>query len=119
MKEEIVYNCGGLPLAAMTLAEVISIQMAKNEGFWPHPSVYKGIHLGLHVYDVEDLKEAIEKLRLIPGVDHIKIEEGLLVISPTYKSYIFVRGECDAEEIVKQLRKFCFTELFAVYNLSP
>ncbi|KAA8531348.1 hypothetical protein F0562_006057 [Nyssa sinensis] len=30
MKEEIVDNCCGLPLAAMTLAEVISIQMAKD-----------------------------------------------------------------------------------------
>ncbi|KAA8531350.1 hypothetical protein F0562_006059 [Nyssa sinensis] len=103
MKEEIVDNCGGLPLAVMTLAEVISIQMAKKE-FWPDPFKRKWIHLGLHVYDVEDLEKAIEKLRLLPGVDEVEITEHY--DSPTYKKYIIVRGYCDIEEMVKQIVLF-------------
>ncbi|KAA8525210.1 hypothetical protein F0562_006926 [Nyssa sinensis] len=87
MKEEIVDNCGGLPLATMTLAEFISIQMAKRK-YWPAPDVRKLIYLGLHVYDVEDLEKAIEKLRRLPGVFHIKIEERPLAIYPTYISYM-------------------------------
>ncbi|KAA8525206.1 hypothetical protein F0562_006930 [Nyssa sinensis] len=86
MKEEIVDNCGGLPLAAMTLAEVISIQMSNEQRFWPDPSAYKWIELGLHVYDDDDFEKAIRKLRLIPGVADVKINT--MPINPVYKSYI-------------------------------
>ncbi|KAA8525213.1 hypothetical protein F0562_006923 [Nyssa sinensis] len=89
MKEEIVDNCGGLPLAAMILAEVISLQMAKkNPRNWPPPFVHKVKELGLHVYDVEDLEKAIEKLRLIPGVACVEIEKVPNPIYPTYKKYV-------------------------------
>ncbi|KAA8525214.1 hypothetical protein F0562_006922 [Nyssa sinensis] len=106
MKEEIVDNCGGLPLAAMTLAEVISIQMAKkNPGFWPDPSMYKKIRLGLHVHNDEDLEKAIGKLGLLPGVEDVEIIERHFY-DP---AYIIVRG-CDhfdnQKVIVIILKKF-------------
>ncbi|KAA8525207.1 hypothetical protein F0562_006929 [Nyssa sinensis] len=69
------------------------------------------IKLGLHVYNVEDFEKATRKLRLLPGVFHIEKKP----VYPTFKNFIVVRGICDPEEIVKQMGKFCFTELLFAF----
>ncbi|XP_059653308.1 putative disease resistance protein RGA1 isoform X2 [Cornus florida] len=89
MKDEIIYRCEGLPLAAKTLAEVISIQLAKKE-YWLNSNIRKEFCLKLELEQhVSYYWNVMEKVRTLPG-------------------------RCHVTEIARELAKFCHTELISV-----
>uniref|UniRef100_A0A5B7AHS5 NB-ARC domain-containing protein n=1 Tax=Davidia involucrata TaxID=16924 RepID=A0A5B7AHS5_DAVIN len=119
MKGEIVDNCDGLPLAARTLAEVISIRIGKEE-FWSDPTKDKYILLRLCVPDYQSLNEASDYHSLFKAIEINSLTEGIgnkfLFLSVRRDGQVDVRIESihDPEKNVKQIRKFGFTELISV-----
>ncbi|XP_059653309.1 disease resistance RPP13-like protein 4 [Cornus florida] len=96
MKDEIIYRCEGLPLAAKTLAEVISTQLGKKEQeywYWSNSGAHKDF--------------CLEKVSTLPGVHGVFPGPG--------DDRITITGSCNVIEIARELGKFCHTELVSVY----
>ncbi|XP_059623488.1 putative disease resistance protein RGA1 isoform X2 [Cornus florida] len=101
MKDEIIYRCDGLPLAARVLAEIISTQIGKEE-YWSDSNVEKEFCLRLDRPDVETYELALFKVRSFPGVHNAFSRPG---------HQIAVIGRCNPVEIAKELEIFLFKEI--------
>ncbi|KAA8521318.1 hypothetical protein F0562_011991 [Nyssa sinensis] len=109
MKNEIVDECYGLPLAATILGDVISYQLCREQ-FWLDPSVKKLMRLSLHANHDDDspLQQAVdETLKLLPGVENIDIGQ---------KS-VTVTASCEPKVILQRLGRFWRTQLISVKEL--
>ncbi|KAA8531091.1 hypothetical protein F0562_005800 [Nyssa sinensis] len=105
MKDEIVDNCDGLPLAAKTLGEIISRQIHKLESPQPIPGLKKVI-FKVDLHDDVDKRKAMKKVSTLSGIDFISVnmkERKLTVI-----------GKVDPILVVIKLRQSFHTEILSV-----
>ncbi|CAL5383071.1 unnamed protein product [Camellia sinensis] len=97
MKDDMVDRCGGLPLAAKTLAEIISTEFLKD------PTAIKMFHL---VFDkpVAPTSELLKKLRTYSGVYYAEIVSD-------HNNEVEAGGSCDPEKVVEDLKKLFQAEI--------
>ncbi|XP_059651335.1 putative disease resistance protein RGA1 [Cornus florida] len=107
MKKEIVDRCDGLPAAAKTLAEVIYIQAGQNGlRVLSTSDQPKKVSLRLHNHDCISYRDALKKVKTLPGVDR--------AVAGPYYDEITASGKFNAVEVARELGKFWHTELISV-----
>ncbi|KAL2479521.1 Disease resistance RPP13-like protein 4 [Abeliophyllum distichum] len=101
MKDEILDRCNGLPLAVKTLAEIIAIQIGKEE-YWTDENIIKEIHFRVVVYDHHTLNKITDLLG--GGLLSIKYSGGYEIYATTNNPIA----------LLKKMGHICFTELLGL-----
>ncbi|XP_028108471.1 probable disease resistance protein At5g45440 isoform X1 [Camellia sinensis] len=97
IKDDMVDRCGGLPLAAKTLADIISHQ------FLTDPSAIKEFHLEFEK-SVAPTSEVLKEIRSCPEVYYAKIARD-------HDNKVEAGGNFNPQDVVNALRKFSLGEI--------
>ncbi|XP_028067750.1 uncharacterized protein LOC114270453 [Camellia sinensis] len=97
MKDDMVDRCGGLPLAAKTLAEIISTEFLKD------PTAIKMFRLVFNK-PVAPTSKLLKKLRTYSGVYYAEFVSD-------HNNEVEAGGSCDPEIVVEDLKKLFQAEI--------
>ncbi|KAL7203315.1 hypothetical protein ACSBR2_016584 [Camellia fascicularis] len=97
IKDDMVDRCGGLPLAAKTLADIISDQILRD----PRPIEMFRLVLDKPVAPTSDL---LKKLRTYSGLYHADIVSD-------HNNEVEAAGRCDPDKVVKDLKELFKAEI--------